>query len=80
MRKTELITHLFAEYKSGMEAISRLQDEDYIREHVDPSDKRAKLLSLIEKGHQALSASYQFSSLAGEMTFAGVKTETVNLC
>lgn len=80
VRKTELIQYLFAEYTTGMEAISRLLEEQYIVERADPADKRAKLISLTEKGNQALSASYQYSSKAGEMIFHGVNSETINLC
>ncbi|GAB3718717.1 hypothetical protein GCM10027592_61890 [Spirosoma flavus] len=80
VRKTELIQYLFAEYTTGIEAISRLLEEEYIGERADPADKRAKLIRLTEKGVQALTSSYEYSSKAGDMIFNEVTTEIINLC
>ena len=44
VRKTELINYLFAEYTTGMEAITKLLNEELISERPDPSDGRAKLI------------------------------------
>lgn len=80
VRKTELINYLFTEYTTGMEALSRLLEENYIRERPDPTDKRAKLISLTEKGSQALAGSYLYTSKAGEIIFNGVNNEVISLC
>lgn len=80
VRKTELINYLFAEYTTGMEALSRLIDEGYILERPDPTDKRAKLIKLSEKGTKRLATSYEYSSRAGELIFNGFSNDTIALC
>ncbi|HEY4323642.1 MAG TPA: winged helix DNA-binding protein [Mucilaginibacter sp.] len=79
-RKTELINYLFAEYTTGMEAIGKLIEAEYITEKPDPTDKRAKLIKLTKKGLKQLHESYSYSSKAGEMIFDDVSSDTIMLC
>ena len=79
-RKTELINYLFAEYTTGMEAISKLVEGEYISEKADPTDKRARLIKLTKKGIKQLEESYSYSSKAGEMIFEDVSSDTIMLC
>jgi DNA-binding MarR family transcriptional regulator len=79
VRKTELINYLFAEYTTGMEAISRLLEGSYIVERADPADKRAKLIKLTEEGNQALTKAYEYASKAAEMVFSEVQADTIEL-
>ena len=80
VRKTELINYLFAEYTTGMEALSRLIEDGYIQERPDPTDKRAKLIRLTEKGSKQLAISYEYSAKAADLIFDEVSNDTLTLC
>ncbi|MEM6805535.1 MAG: MarR family winged helix-turn-helix transcriptional regulator [Bacteroidota bacterium] len=49
-RKTELIQIALMELSPGMEVVRRLLRQDLIKEFPDPKDKRAKRISLTDKG------------------------------
>lgn len=80
VRKTELINYLFAEYTTGMEAISRLTSDGCIAERPDQNDKRAKLISLTTKGKTMLRESHIYSARVSEMIFDQVTDDTIALC
>lgn len=80
VRKTELITYLFAEYTTGMEAISRLLTDHLIHERPDPTDKRAKLISLTKKGTDLLKVCQKLSAKAAEMIFGQLSPADIAHC
>lgn len=79
-RKTELITHLLAEYTTGMEAISRLLTNHLIHERPDPTDKRARLISLTKKGTDLLKTCQALSAKAAEMVFGQLPPADLAQC
>jgi DNA-binding MarR family transcriptional regulator len=80
VRKTDLINFLLVEYTTGMEAISKLLDEDFIQTRPDKSDGRARLISLTEKGKQTLVECYKYITKAGEMIFNEMSEDAILLC
>jgi DNA-binding MarR family transcriptional regulator len=79
VKKTNLIRYLFFEYTTGMEAINKLIRNDLVTEKQDPDDRRAKLLTLTEKGKKLLDEGYRQSSRVSEILFSGVDPDTINL-
>lgn len=79
-RKTELINYLFAEYTTGMEAISRLLADHLIHERPDPTDKRARLISLTKKGTDLLKISQALSAQVVEMVFGQLAPAQIAQC
>lgn len=79
VKKTNLIRYLFFEYTTGMEAINKLIRNDLVFEKHDPDDRRAKLLTLTEKGKKLLDEGYRQSSRVSEILFSGVDPDTINL-
>src|SRR5688572_19785742 len=49
-RKTDIINFNFHEQSTGTDILRRIAAQGYISERHDPNDKRAKLISLTEKG------------------------------
>lgn len=80
MKKTELINAMMAEYATGMENISRLLKAGLIEERNDENDKRAKMLSLTDKGKMLLSGCYCYSEKIGELIFGQMDPESLKLC
>jgi DNA-binding MarR family transcriptional regulator len=54
-RKTDIINFNFHEQSTGTDILRRIAAQGYVSERNDPNDKRAKLISLTEKG-QAINA------------------------
>lgn len=79
-RKTDIIHSHFLELSSGIDLMNRLIKGKLIRERVDPSDKRARLMSATEKGERLLKKCYEKFSLMSEITFWNMSTDDKKLC
>lgn len=79
-RKTDIIKHHLSELSTGIDILNRLMSEDLIQERTDPSDKRAKLVSITEKGRQILFKCYRRMSQVGSLLFDEVSEEDRKLC
>lgn len=80
VRKTDLINFLLVEYTTGMEAIGKLLNEDFIQTRPDETDGRARLISLTEKGKNTLNECYKYITKAGEMIFDEMSEDAIQLC
>ena len=79
-KKTELIQHMFLEYTTGMDALSKLIKTGYIKERPHDTDKRAKLVSLSKKGEKMLQTLYPYMARSTEMLFKDMHPEAIKLC
>ena len=79
VRKMELINYLFVENTTGMETIGKLADAGLVSE-TDPSDRRARLLSISRKGQKVLSACLADASRVNAMIFSGLGSTEVDTC
>jgi DNA-binding MarR family transcriptional regulator len=80
VKKTDLINYLFYEYTTGMSVIQEILKHNLIAEKSAPTDKRAKLINLTDKGKQVLNESYAQSARVNQMLFKGMKEDSVKLC
>lgn len=80
VRKSDLINYMFAETTTGMEVINRLIREKKITERTSPDDKRAKLITVTEKGLKALDEYYKISGKVVEMTFKDINDDVIIDC
>lgn len=80
VRKSDLINYMFAETTTGMEVINRLIREKKITERTSPDDKRAKLITITDKGLKALDEYYKISGKVVEMTFKDINDDVIVDC
>jgi DNA-binding MarR family transcriptional regulator len=79
-RKTEIINCQLSELSTGMDILNHLKEMDLIEERVDPSDRRAKLISITEKGKKVLYQCFRRMSKVGAILFDEVAEEDRKLC
>lgn len=79
-RKTEIIRHHLSELSTGIDTLNRLKKEQLIKERTDPSDKRARLVSITDKGRKTLFQCYRRMSGVGSILFDEVAEEDRKLC
>lgn len=80
VRKSDLINYMFAETTTGMEVINKLIREKKITERTSPDDKRAKLITITDKGLKALDEYYKISGKVVEMTFKDINDDVIVDC
>ncbi|QHT67233.1 MarR family transcriptional regulator [Rhodocytophaga rosea] len=80
MKKTALIGMLHMEYTTGMEGIRKLTEAGYIIEETDETDKRAKIISLSQRGEEALPEGYTYMSKIAHILFGIMTENAIKLC
>ncbi|MEI9922041.1 MAG: winged helix DNA-binding protein [Bacteroidota bacterium] len=80
VKKMELINYLFAETTTGMEAINKLHKAGLVKERPDPSDGRAKLVSITDKGIKKLKECMSNAQKVNEMIFRSLDDDTISTC
>jgi DNA-binding MarR family transcriptional regulator len=78
--KTEIINRQLSELSTGIDILNHLKEIDLIEERIDPSDRRAKLISITEKGKKVLYQCFQRMSKVGAILFDEVAEEDRKLC
>lgn len=79
-RKTDIISRNLSEFSTGIDILNRLKAEGLIEERVDPSDRRAKLISITEKGRKVLFQCFRRMSKVGGILFDEVAEDDRKLC
>jgi DNA-binding MarR family transcriptional regulator len=79
-RKTEIINRQLSELSTGIDILNHLKSLGLIEERVDPSDRRAKLISITEKGEKVLYQCFRRMSRVGAILFDEVAEEDRKLC
>jgi DNA-binding MarR family transcriptional regulator len=79
-RKTDIINRQLSELSTGMDILNHLKSISLIEERVDPSDRRAKLISITEKGKKVLYQCFRRMSKVGAILFDEVAEEDRKLC
>lgn len=79
-RKTEVVYEQLLGLTTGIDTLNRLLAAELIRERPDPTDKRAKLLQLTDKGREVLQLCYAASKKVTEIVFHDLSEEDVRLC
>lgn len=78
-RKTEVVYEQLLELTTGIDTLNRLLGAELIQERPDPTDKRAKLLSLTEKGRATLQKCYTAAQKVTKIVFHDLSDEDVLL-
>lgn len=79
-RKTEVVHEQMLGLTTGIDTLNRLLSAELITERPDPSDGRAKLVSLTFLGHQVLKRCYQAAQRVNEIILNEMPEEDVLLC
>lgn len=79
-RKTDIISRNLSEFSTGMDILNRLKKEGLIKERVDPEDRRAKLISITDKGRKVLFKCFRRMSKVGGILFDKVAEDDRKLC
>lgn len=79
-RKTEVVYEQMLGLTTGIDTLNRLLAAELISERPDPTDKRAKLLSITPKGQDVLQQCYAASQKVTEIVFHDLSEEDVRLC
>ncbi len=78
-RKTDVINAQLLGLSSGIDVLNRLLANDLIEERNDPTDKRAKLIKLTEKGREVLHNCYRQAGKVSDIVLSGMNEEDVRL-
>lgn len=79
-RKTDVINQQLLGLSTGIDTLNRLLTANLIEERPDPSDKRAKLVRVTEKGRQVLQQCYRQAAKVNEILFHDMSDDDVQLC
>jgi DNA-binding MarR family transcriptional regulator len=79
-RKTDIINRQLSELSTGIDILNHLKEIELIEERVDSSDRRAKLVSITEKGKEVLYQCFRRMSKVGAILFDEVAEEDRKLC
>jgi DNA-binding MarR family transcriptional regulator len=79
-RKTDIINRQLSELSTGIDILNHLKDMSLIEERVDPTDRRAKLISITEQGEEVLYQCFRRMSKVGAILFDEVAEEDRKLC
>ncbi len=78
-RKTDVINYAMMEISTGTDIINRLVAKGFIKQRVDPEDKRSKLLTLSETGRKALFQCFKQAAIARQIMLADVTDDEKKL-
>ncbi len=79
-RKTDIINQQFLGLSTGIETLNRLISQELVTERPDPADKRAKLLTITEKGRETLNRCYAMTQKVNDILLHDMNDEDVRLC
>jgi DNA-binding MarR family transcriptional regulator len=79
-KKTEVIYHTVNELSTGLNILTSLAKQGYIREQKDKEDKRSRRVSLTPKGEKELKSCYGKIHQVSEMMFFQMPDDDVSLC
>jgi DNA-binding MarR family transcriptional regulator len=78
--KTDIINRQLSELSTGIDILNHLKNMNLIEERVDPTDRRAKLISITDKGEKTLYQCFRRMSKVGAILFDEVAEEDRKLC
>ncbi len=76
--KSELIQQHLLEISSGSEIIKRLIKSGLVREYADKNDKRARRITLTEKGEQEITMAFKEMFMVSEIVIGNLTEEELN--
>lgn len=79
-KKTEFVSEALMGYTTGMDAVNRMIKEGFVQEREHDTDKRAKLISITQKGLDALMQAYPYMQKCAAMLLKGMHPEAIKLC
>jgi DNA-binding MarR family transcriptional regulator len=79
-KKTEVIYHTVNELSTGLNILTSLAKQGYIRERNDEEDKRSKRVSLTPEGEKVLKSCYGKIHQVSEMMFFEMADDDISLC
>lgn len=79
-RKTDVIHQQLLGLSTGIDTLNRLLIAELIEERSDPSDKRAKLVRVTEKGRQVLQQCYRQAGKVNDILLHDMSDDDVKLC
>ncbi|AEE48307.1 MarR family winged helix-turn-helix transcriptional regulator [Haliscomenobacter hydrossis] len=79
-RKTEVAHQQLLGVSTGIDTLNRLLAHGLIEERTDPSDKRARLVSVTEKGIKILHECYRRAAVVNDLIFTNLSEDDLKLC
>jgi len=79
-KKTEVIYHTVNELSNGLNILTSLIKQGYIKEQNDEEDKRSKRVSITPKGEKILRQCYAQIHKVSELMFFEMPDDDINLC
>lgn len=79
-KKTEVIYHTVNELSNGLNILTSLIKQGYIKEQNDEEDKRSKRVSLTPKGEKILKQCYEKIHQVSELMFFEMSDDDISLC
>lgn len=80
IRKKDIIYMHFIEISSGLLVIDRLVKKAMLKETVDESDKRSKLLTITKKGSKVLKEARAATTKVAEQMYGSMPEDDMRLC
>ncbi|NUN99374.1 MAG: winged helix DNA-binding protein [Saprospiraceae bacterium] len=79
-RKTDVINEQLLGLSTGIDTLNRLIAHELITERANPADKRAKLLTITDKGREVLDRAYGVARKVNEILLHDMTDEDAKLC
>lgn len=79
-RKTEIAQQQLMGVSTGIDTLNRLFSNELIEERTDPSDKRARLVKVTEKGIEVLHECYRRAGVVNNLIFHDLSVDDIKLC
>lgn len=79
-KKTDVINGQMEKLSTGIEVLNHLLTNDLIKERPDPTDKRARLVSITPQGEAVLWKCHQQLQPVTRLMFTGVSEQDLQLC
>jgi DNA-binding MarR family transcriptional regulator len=79
-RKTDVINEQLLGLSTGIDTLNRLLAHELITERANPNDKRAKLLTITDKGQEVLQRCYAVAKKVNEILLHDMTDDDAKLC
>jgi len=78
--KTEVINYAMMEMSTGSDILNRLLKDDFIFQRNDPNDKRAKLITITEKGTHVLQQCFKKTKMVRKILLKDLSENDMKIC
>lgn len=79
-KKTDVINYAMMDMSTGIDILNRLIKEGYLKDRIDPNDKRSKLISITSAGEKVLKEGFKKTFTARKIFLKGLNDDDKRLC